>query len=138
MSKKPCVVITRLSSLSDDVVTIGEMVVGNYRCFSVENPWLQNAPYHSCIPEGHYVMRLGRYNRGGYAAYELQDVEGRTLIKIHVANRAKDVLGCIGPGVAVGHFGSGEFGVTNSKTTFANFMSELGDAPLVDLIIKWR
>jgi hypothetical protein len=43
---------------------------------------------------------LGRYNRGGYPAYELelQNVPGRSLIKIHIANTMDDLLGCIGLG----------------------------------------
>ena len=139
--KNRLVVLTRYRHWSGEYSTVGTIESGLYQGYSVENPWLQNCPWHSCIPEGHYVMKLGWYNKGGYAAYELLDVPGRTLIKIHIANKASEVDGCVGLGggvTSVFHDNVEELRVSNSKTSLSNFMQELNNDPIVDLVINWK
>ena len=92
-----------------------------YTCFTVELPWRGNTPFVSCIPADHYVFRPCYYNRGDYDAYEVCDVLGRTYIKMHIANRIADILGCIGVGNELG-FVKGQWAVTNSFHTFNRIM----------------
>lgn len=82
---------------------------------------------HPHIPAGTYEMRLGMYYGGDgvggkkdYPAYELI-VPGRDLIKIHIANRASELLGCIAPGLSIG-FLAGELAVMQSRVAFTQFM----------------
>lgn len=82
----------------------------------------------SCIPTGRYPLVLGVYNRGGYPAYELLDVPGRSLIKVHKGNTMDDVLGCIAPGTELGFMetrkGTGaKWAVTASGQAFKAFMT---------------
>ena len=108
---------------------------GGWECLTVERPWLGNTPSVSCIPDGVYELELGTYHRGGYAAYELVHVVGRSLIKIHRANLAAEVQGCIGVGLDEGWMAARprpqnpnpkpRWGVTNSKATFDEFMRRM-------------
>ena len=79
---------------------------GTFGCLgpwvTVEEEWKDNRPRISCIPTGSYVCERTVFHRGGYATFEVTDVEGRTLIKFHVANTEEDLLGCIGLGMGLG------------------------------------
>lgn len=108
------------------------LLVNDFRCFTLENPWADNQPNVSCIPAGIYTMRLGMYNKPKvpYAAYELQAVPGRSLIKIHVGNTMDDVLGCLVTGRRLGWVKKpgkpARWAVTSSKLAFNAFMKAMG------------
>ncbi len=99
----------------------GKLMMPEFECYTVERPWLDNKPRESCIPEGEYGLKLGMYNRGGYAAYEVMDVPNRSLIKIHVGNTIDDVIGCIAPGKALGYLEK-KWSVSSSRKAFKEFM----------------
>jgi hypothetical protein len=96
----------------------GELTVEGtqFSCYTVERPWIDNLPEVSCIPEGTYNLVPGRYNRGGYPAFEVRGVSGRSLIKIHRGNTMHDLRGCIAPGDALGCVG-GVWAVLRSRST---------------------
>lgn len=122
--------------MCEEMGTFGRLSVGEFSCYSIERPWLDNTPRESCIPAGCYLMTKGRYNRGGYDAYEIEDVPRRSLIKIHVANIMTDVLGCIGLGTELGVV-SNKWAVLNSRRAFDGFMEALdGDAQAI-INITW-
>jgi hypothetical protein len=104
--------------------TFGRLMFPEFQCFTVERPWFDNKVRESCIPEGEYNLRLGRYHKGGYDAYEILDVPERTLIKIHVGNTIDDVIGCVAPGKSLGTI-YGKWGVTSSKAAFQDFMTSM-------------
>ena len=102
-----------------------------FECCTVEREWLDNRPNISCIPEGNYVLQLGMYyggdgvgGRRDYEAYIVQDVPGRSLIKIHIANYAEQLKGCIAPGMRFGTV-SGEWAVASSTDAFDLMMAAL-------------
>lgn len=105
----------------------GRLMFPEFQCFTVERPWLDNRPRESCIPEGEYDMVLGRYNRGGYAAYEIVGVPNRSLIKIHIGNTMDDLLGCVAPGKALGWV-ENKWAVTSSRVAHTEFMEAMGSA----------
>lgn len=114
--------------------TFGRLAVDGFQCYTVERPWLNNKVGQSCIPEGEYELSPGRFNRGGYRAYQLMDVPGRSLIKIHIGNTMDDVIGCIAPGMSLGYLNN-KWGVTNSKTAFDRFMDVMdGEKGRVEII----
>lgn len=102
----------------------GKLIIPEFECFTVEKPWLDNKRRESCIPEGVYKLKLGMYNRGGYPAYEVLGVPGRSLIKIHIGNTMDDVLGCIAPGKSLG-YAERKWSVSSSKKAFEEFMSAM-------------
>ena len=131
--RHPVIRIRRI--YGDDEVTLGMLSFKTFSCFTVENPWLENVPYVSCIPPGRYLLKLGRYNAGGYDAYEVQEVQGRTLIKMHIANLPTEVDGCMGVGDSITRL-NGELAVSNSRDTFDRLMEMLDRAKYVWLALE--
>lgn len=80
--------------------TLGRLVLDGSLFYTVERPWLDNAPFKSCIPEG--IYQVEPYSSPKYpGVWEIIDVPERTHILIHVANYARDVQGCIGVGMGL-------------------------------------
>ncbi len=100
--------------------TFGRLIMEGFGCFTVERPWLDNIPRESCIPEGAYRIAPRRFNRGGYDAFEILDVPGRSLILFHRGNTMNDVIGCVALGRSLGYV-EGLWAVTHSRETFADF-----------------
>lgn len=115
--------------------TFGQIVIDQTKLFTVERPRGSNRPSLDCIPEGLYPLRLGTYNKGGYPAYELLEVPGRSLIKIHIGNTSRDVKGCISPGLALGFVG-GQWAVTSSATAYNAFMEAMGGVSESTILIR--
>lgn len=77
--------------------TLGAIEYDGERFYSIERPWLGNAPNVSCIPTGLYEVGWRESPRFG-ETWHIKDVPDRSHILIHVANFSKDVQGCIGLG----------------------------------------
>jgi hypothetical protein len=97
--------------------TLGVMEIDGEKFYSIERPWLENAPNVSCIPTGTYEMTWRESPRFGWT-WMLENVPDRTYILIHVANFSKDVQGCIGLGT--GLMGD-RIAVSNSRKAVAAF-----------------
>lgn len=89
--------------------------------YTVERPWLDNTPRWSCIPEGEYVCKPRRYNRGGYDAIHVTNVPNRSYILMHKGNTMHDLEGCIAVGTNLGSI-NGVWGVENSSRAFSQLM----------------
>jgi len=108
------------------------------RFYSIEKPWIPHEnggragmPFRSCIGPG--IYDLSNYMRpNGDKVWRLVNPDldvfpfeadipaarsgkGRFLILIHIANRAYDVVGCIGPGRSWRTEANGGLMVTNSR-----------------------
>lgn len=94
------------------------------RWYVLENQWRDNRRNVSAIPAGVYRCTRGVYHRGGYPAFELQDVPGRSLILIHAGNTDQDTRGCPLIGSRVGVLG-GRLAVLDSRAALAEFMATL-------------
>jgi hypothetical protein len=103
--------------------------------FTVEQPWNENKTGESCIPQGKYECKPRPYYRGGYEAIEITKVPGRRYILFHIANVPADVRGCIGVGSHLGWV-KGSWAVTSSRTSFIEFMRQLGDGFLLTITNK--
>lgn len=66
---------------------------------TIELPWKDNKRRESCIPEGIYIVTPRRSTKYGLH-FEVKDVRNRDSILIHVANYARELLGCIAPGLS--------------------------------------
>lgn len=63
-------------------------------CVTAEEPWADNKPNVSCIPEGVYncIAHNGPKKKG---VWEITNVPGRTGILIHEGNDMDDTTGCV-------------------------------------------
>ena len=75
-------------------------------CYTIELPWEDNLPQHSCIPEGRYELKKRYSTKFGQHLLVVDPgvtdgrllAKGRELILIHPANDAlKELRGCIAP-----------------------------------------
>jgi len=105
---------------STPLVTLG-LLDGTW--WTVENPWLDNQVRVSCIPAGVYTVKRHESPSKGLC-WSVPDVLDRTFILIHVANWAKDVLGCIGVGTGIVLANDM---VTSSKDALKQMLDELPD-----------
>lgn len=70
---------------------------GQFICYTIELPWIQNKRKISCVPEGLYTLQK-RYSSKFKYHLHLKNVADRSLILIHPGNDAKKELeGCIAP-----------------------------------------
>jgi len=100
--------------------TEGVLRVDDFALATIERPWIPHTtpggkPFESCVPDGEYIlepwMRPKRHKRrevyilynpdlGVFKTEESRpNGVGRYLVLIHVANFARNVVGCIGPGM---------------------------------------
>lgn len=69
----------------------------SFQCYTIELPWEDNLPQHSCIPEGRYELKKRYSTRFGQHLL-VERVKERELILLHPANDAlKELKGCIAP-----------------------------------------
>lgn len=84
----------------DTKQTLGELQVGDFSCFTLELPDLNddgienNEVRRSCIPDGTYRVTKHTSPKFG-KTFWVRDVEGRTAILIHPGNYHYHTLGCI-------------------------------------------
>lgn len=125
--------------------TFGILTVGDFKCFTVERPWLDNQSHVSCIPEGDYVASLFNSPKfgkvysitGGTVSLFPDGKALRSTILIHPANTMDDLEGCIGLGKDHGTINS-KLGVTNSVVTIKAFMAFLGGEDNIPVSITFK
>jgi hypothetical protein len=113
--------------------TLGRLSYGDYQCFTLELPWLDNKPNVSCIPRGVYQCKkivspsLGE-------CINIQGVFGRTYIRIHKGNFTKQIQGCILVGTSI-QFIDGDSipDVGASATAFNGLMDVLPNSFLMEI-----
>ena len=93
-----------------------------WECRTLELPDRDNQLRISCIPEGTYEVT--RRNSAKYGShFHILDVPDRSLILIHNANYARQLLGCIAVGLSHTDIdGDGHKDVTRSKQTLKDLV----------------
>lgn len=117
-----------------DDVTLGTIRFGKEIIFTLENPWKDNKPYVSCIPEGRYEAIQHLSPKFGRSFY-IREVPNRTEILIHPGNREKDTKGCILLGQSVNKTREEEPFIGYSRRALASLMDFVEDRDFV-LTIK--
>lgn len=111
-----------------DYGTFGLLSLKDQTWYTLERPWLGNVVNVSCIPEGIYTVKLDLFYKPdgtNYACYQIMDVPGRTLIKMHRANIVTELKGCVALGTSLGRY-KGMWSVAYSKKALDKFMSAMG------------
>jgi hypothetical protein len=98
------VIINRTSG--NEKQTLGVLTVGNFTAKTLELPDKNNASRVSCIPVGTYICKFTKSplfskNAGKPVfTYAVLNVPNRAGIRIHSANYARQLLGCVALGAA--------------------------------------
>lgn len=89
---------------------------------TLELPDKNNMPGISCIPVGIYLCKFTMSPSFGKKTYEIFDVSGRAGIRIHSANLAVQLRGCVALGSALKDINNdGRQDVIHSGVTMAEF-----------------
>lgn len=99
-------IITLVRSYLFDEKTVG--YIPEVDLHTLEDPWRNNEPFNSCIPEGVYKVKRDRVGR--YRWFAVEGVEERTAIEFHEGNYEADTAGCI----LVGMGRDSKWNLTNS------------------------
>lgn len=131
----------------NDIETFGSIFLHEspnevaFQCPTLELPWRNNEPFHSCIPDtpgmDSYTLKL-RWSKTHKQHFAVSGVPGRTDILIHPGNFFHDTEGCILPGSGYRDIdGDGKMDVINSRTTldrmiaaFVSMVGRDGELPL--------
>lgn len=89
-------ILTRFAHF--DTHIIGILTYKEHAWFTVERPYLDNQTFISAIPDGEYRMRRVNSPAHGPDTWRIMAVPGRRFIDLHIANRARQLEGCIGVG----------------------------------------
>ncbi|WP_375587480.1 DUF5675 family protein [Flagellimonas aurea] len=120
-------VINRLPD-NDETQTLGHFILYDgvktvMDCKSLELPDRDNQRNISRVPSGKYNC-TNRYSSKYGHHFLLNDVEGRSLILIHLGNYKTDTRGCILLGTRFSDIDKdGHLDVTNSRNTMARLLS---------------
>jgi hypothetical protein len=118
---------------SSEQGTVGELVAGKFRCFTMEPPWKDNRRNLSSIPPGVYPCQMVRSARYG-EVYAVTRVPGRSAILIHAGNIVQHTKGCILPGARMGKLpgpDAMQLAVLLSRVTLRRLVDTLGKQPFL-------
>ena len=123
----PTLRLWRMTALPDEcLLGVLRDLHGEKIALTLELPWRNNAIGKSCIPAGNYeVKRWHSSVLGTCYAFDDSETFPRTAIRIHVANWARDLRGCIALGKTTAML-EGLPAVTSSRETLNKV---LGDYP---------
>lgn len=116
--------------------TRGILRVGSFSAKTIELPWKNNQPNISCIPKGTYQVRWTFSPRFLKYTYEIQNVPHRSGIRIHSANYARQLNGCVALGDRFADIDKdGKLDVANSRITIKAFEDKMNRKQFT-LIVK--
>ena len=125
-----------IRSLCLDDATIGqlELVGTDFKCFTLELPWLDNQSNISSIPAGKYKYVKRKSPSLGWVIH-LLGTEPRTWIYIHSGNYTSQILGCILVGQAIKDLNrDGTPDVAHSAPTFNALMDRTDDEGTITIM----
>jgi hypothetical protein len=135
------VLISRISG--NDKQTLGILTSQTFTCKTLELPDKNNARRVSCIPVGVYICRYTRSPLFSKKAgkdvytYAIEKVPNRAGIRIHSANYARQLLGCVALGSAHKDLDvDGQLDVIHSGDTMRKFEEFMNKEDFELTIIK--
>ena len=115
--------------------TIGRLRHGDFQCFTLELPLLNNQKNISAIyPAGGYIGRKHFSVKNG-DVIAINNVMDRTGIQIHAGNYTSQIQGCILVGDSIKFLNDDMIpDVTNSKATLKKLLSLIGDTVEIEIL----
>lgn len=103
--------------------------------FTCELPWRQNAVFNSCIPCGVYILKPYLSSKFGQC-FSVDQVAGRSEIRVHAGNTNMNTLGCILIGMAAGNL-NGEEAVLSSRQALDLLISKIKEPRELHITECW-
>ncbi len=115
--------------------TLSQFDSGQFICFTLERPWLDNQKDVSCIPSGAYLC--SRYTSPHHGStFIINGVEGRDSILFHKGNFVTDSKGCVLVGIGVELVEEEQLILNSSALAFKRFMERLKDVNSFALVVR--
>jgi len=110
--------------------TFGRLIVGDLKLWTVEQPWNDNLPKRSCVPEGVYTLEHHEGSKykdtwalvGETVSHWPGEGKKRATCVFHKGNTAGNVWGCIAPGMTLSE---DSWAVSHSNDAMAAFRKEM-------------
>lgn len=113
--------------------TVGVLTGNSIQVCTLELPNKQNAPNVSCIPAGLYKCKPIVSPSLG-PCFDVQDVLGRTFIRIHKGNYTRQIQGCILVGTGIKDIdGDGVLDVMDSAKALDLMLGKLTNEFLLEI-----
>lgn len=116
--------------------TFGTLLFAGKSLYTLERQWLDNQPNISCIPDGTYRAVVSYSPRFGRRLYLLCAVPNRSGIRIHPANLASQLNGCVALGERLGYLDNKK-AILMSAPAVRALEDFTGRQPF-DLEIRWK
>lgn len=114
-----------INRIYQDDCVLGVLNAGSFRCFTLELPYLDNKTSVSAIPAGLYPCEKAISPKFG-DCIAVNNVHGRTFIRIHKGNYTRQIEGCILVGDSISDIDKdGIPDVTNSTKTLDGLLAIL-------------
>lgn len=124
----------KLNTIETPYNTIGVMEYGDFSCYTLELPWINNQQNISCIPAGTYECIKHVSPKFG-DCISIKNVAGRSHILIHAGNFTEQTKGCILVGESIADIDrDGILDVAASRSTLEQLMLSLPDK--FDIVIN--
>lgn len=125
--------IIKLNAWIQNDCTLGRLSFGDFQCFTLELPWIDNLTNISCIPAGEY--KVTKYNSPSKGpVLLLHDVPNRSYVEIHSGNYTSQIDGCILVGDGIKYLDNDTIpDVTNSKNTLKELLKLVPDETTIKI-----
>ena len=108
-------------------------------CVTLSHAFYNNGTYQPIVKQGTYTCVRGTHqlaNGVPFETFEITGVEGHSGLLFHAGNFNKDSEGCTLLGKAIADQADGAEMITDSKATFAAFMTMLSGVDTFSLTVE--
>lgn len=115
--------------------TIGRLWCGEFQCFTLELPMLDNKTNVSCILPASGYRAFKRNSPKNGNVLEFKNVPERTHVQVHAGNYISQIQGCILVGDSIKFLNDDKIpDVTNSKNTLNKLLSLVEDEVTIEIV----
>ena len=114
--------------------TIGRLWCGDFQCFTLELPFLDNASNVSCIYPAEAYKGTKHESPSNGSVIAINNVLDRTHVQVHSGNYTSQIRGCILVGDSIKFLNNDKIpDVTNSKNTLKQLLALLDDEFTIEI-----
>lgn len=115
--------------------TLGRLWCGDFQCFTLELPMLDNKTNVSCILPASGYKAFKRKSPKNGNVLEFKNVPERSYVQIHSGNYTSQIQGCILVGDSIKFLNDDKIpDVTNSKNTLKRLLSLVEDEVTIEIV----
>ena len=115
--------------------SIGFLVAGDFRCFTLGLQYIDNKQSISDIPQGVYTYQISESPKTKKPVIWIENVPGRTAIQIHPGNYTYQLKGCTLVGDSIKFLDNDNIpDITNSTKTMERLIKAIPQAGVIEYL----